>query len=190
MVEAAAFQRVVHFARAVGSEHHNGRLRGVDGAEFRDRHLEIAECFQQESLKRLIGAVELIDQQHRRPAFIRAHRLQERAFDQVISGEEFVLQRGAVGGARSFCGADGDHLGGEVPLVDGAGGIKAFVALQPDQAAAQARGQCLGDLGLAGAGLALQEQRAAQFQRQEHHRGQRPAADIALAGEYLLNLID
>jgi hypothetical protein len=78
------------------------------------------------------------------------------------------VKSSARSASRSACrrlgGADGDHLGGEVPFGDGGGGVEPFVALQADQAAAQGGGEGLGDLGLAGAGLAFQEQRAAQFE--------------------------
>ncbi len=38
----------------------------MDGAVFRDGQLEIGQHLQQERLERLVGAVELVDQQHRR----------------------------------------------------------------------------------------------------------------------------
>ena len=35
-------------------------------ADFGDGHLEVGQHFEQEGLERLVGAVDLVDQQHRR----------------------------------------------------------------------------------------------------------------------------
>ena len=172
----------MHLARAVGGEDDDGRFGRVDGAEFGDCDLKIRQSLQQEGLEGFIRAVQFVDQQDRRAARLRAHGLQKRAFDQVVFGKEFRCQRVAVGPACGFGGADGDHLRGEVPFIDGGGGIQAFIALQADQAATEGGGDGLGDLGLAGAGLAFQKEGPAQFQRQEGHSGQRPPADIILCG--------
>ena len=48
---------------------------GADRSDLRDRHLKIGEDFEQEGLERLVGAVELVDQQYRRAADIRLQRL-------------------------------------------------------------------------------------------------------------------
>ena len=66
----------MHFAGAVGSENDDGRLRRADGAKFGDRDLKIRQRLQQERLERFIGAVDFIDQKHRRAALLRAHGLQ------------------------------------------------------------------------------------------------------------------
>ena len=63
--------------------------------------------------------------------------------------------------------ADLDHLAGIVPFIDRRGDVEPLVALQPDQAPLQPVGQHLGDLGLADAGFALEEQRPSEAQRQE-----------------------
>ena len=59
--------------------------------------------------------------------------------------------------------ADRDHLRGIVPLVDRGRDVEPLVALQPDQPAPERRRQHLGDLGLADAGLAFEEQRPAHL---------------------------
>ena len=61
--------------------------------------------------------------------------------------------------------------------------VHAVVALQPHQAAAQAGGEHLGDFGLAGSGLAFQEQRPAHRQREVHRGGQILVGDVALVRE-------
>ena len=46
------------------------------------------EDFQQIGLERLVGAVEFVDQQHRRAGDIRLQRLQQRPLDQIALGED------------------------------------------------------------------------------------------------------
>ena len=71
-----------------------------------------------------------------------------------------MLEPLAVVIAFGFGDADGDHLRRVVPLVDRGRDVQTLVALQPDQAPAERRGQHLGDLGLADAGLAFEEHAA------------------------------
>jgi hypothetical protein len=51
----------------------------LDGAEFGNGDLEIRQHLQQEGLEGLVGAVEFVDEQHRRLPFRRFQRLQQRA---------------------------------------------------------------------------------------------------------------
>ena len=74
--------------------------------------------------------------------------------------------------------ADRDHLRGVVPLVDRRRHVEPFVALQADQPAPERRRQHLGDLGLADAGLAFEEERPAHAQRQEQHGRERAVGEI------------
>ena len=96
VIEAAALERVVDFARAVRGDDHDRRMRGLDRAEFRDRDLEVGEHFEQERLERLVGAVEFVDQQHRRAGGVGLERLQQRPLDQEALGEDVVLEPLAV----------------------------------------------------------------------------------------------
>ena len=66
VVEAAALERVVQLAGAVGGQHHDRRGRGRDGAELGDAHLVGREHLEQERLELVVGPVDLVDQQHRR----------------------------------------------------------------------------------------------------------------------------
>ena len=86
--------------------------------------------------------------------------------------------------------ADRDHLRGVVPLIDRGRDVEALVALQPDQPAAERRRQHLGDLGLADAGLAFEEQRPAHLERQEQHGRERPVGEIVAAAEQLERVVD
>ena len=116
------------------------------------------------------------------PAGVGLERLQQRPLDQEALGEHVVLEPLAVVLAFGLGDADRDHLRGVVPLVDRGGDVEALVALQPDQPAAERRGQHLGDLGLADAGLAFEEQRPAHLAARETarspasgRRGSRPS---------------
>ena len=145
----------MHLPRAVGGDDHHRRGRRLDGADLRDGDLEIGQDLQQEGLERLVGAIQLVDQQHRRRA-VRSTRLQQRAFLQEFGGRRCRApaprgRRGAVGLGQP----DRHQLAGMVPLIGRGRQVQPVIALQPHQPAAQPGGQHLGDLGLAGAGLAL-----------------------------------
>ena len=99
VIEAAPLQRVVDFAGAVRGDDHDRRMRRLDGAELGDRHLEIGQHLEQEGLERLVGAVELVDQQHRRAGRVGLERLQQRPLDQKTFREDVV--RRAARGRRS-----------------------------------------------------------------------------------------
>ena len=55
-----------------------GGVARADRAELGNRHLVIGQHFEQVRLERLVGAVELVDQQHRRDAVLGRQRLQQR----------------------------------------------------------------------------------------------------------------
>ena len=114
---------------------------------------------------------------------IRLERLQQRPLDQEALGEHVALEPLAVVLALGLGGADGDHLRGVIPLVDRGGDVEAFVALQPDEAPAERLRQHLGDLGLADAGLAFEEDRPPHLQRQIEHGAERAVAEVLRLGE-------
>ena len=146
----------MHFAGAVGSQHDNRDGLGFHGAEFGHGDLEIGEQFQQERLERLIGAVELVDQQHGWGQ-IRVDGRQQGAGLEEFAGVDAAGQLAAVGHAGCLGEADRHQLAGVVPFIGRGGKVHAVVALQADQAAAEPGGEHLGDLGLAGAGLAFEK---------------------------------
>ena len=96
--------------------------------------------------------------------------------------------------SSSSCRSDSaricEHLPGVVPLVERLVGVDALVALQPDQPPAEHRGEDLGDLGLADADLALEQDRAAQRQRDEQRGGQPAVGEVAAAAQQLGQLGD
>ncbi len=79
VIEAAPLERVVNFAGAVRGDDDDRRLRRLHGAHFRNGDLEVRQHFEQERLERFIGAVEFVDQQHRRAGRVRLQRLQAAA---------------------------------------------------------------------------------------------------------------
>ena len=101
-----------------------------------------------------------------------------------------MLDPVAVVVALGFGDADRDHLRGVIPLVDRRRDVEPLVALQPDQPAPERRRQHLGDLGLADAGLAFEEQRPAHAQRQEQHRRQRAVGEVIRRRQELERLVD
>ena len=56
-------------------------------AELGDRHRRVGEHLEQERLELVVGAVDLVDQQHRRAWARMSECGQDRAFDQVVLGE-------------------------------------------------------------------------------------------------------
>ena len=108
VIKAAPLQRVVDFARAVRGDDDDRRRGRADRADLGDRHLEIGKQLQKIGLERLVGAVELVDQQDRRAGDVRLQRLQQRPLDQKAVGEDRALDFAAVflgrlrrGGSRS-----------------------------------------------------------------------------------------
>ena len=79
---------------------------------------EVAQHFKQKRFERLVGAVDLVDQQHRRAGVVGLERLQERPLDQEAFGEHVAFEPLPIKRALGLCGADRDHLRGVVPLVN------------------------------------------------------------------------
>ena len=178
MVEAAPLERIVHLARAVGGDDDDGAFGGGHRAELGHAHLELGEHLQQVGLEGRIGPVDLVDQQHRGPKGIGLQRGEQRPLDQEALAED-VLRQGVAPGAAALGQANREHLCGVVPLVDGGGRIEPLVALQAQETAAQGLGKGRGELGLAAAGLAFQQQRAAEGETQVEGLDQRVVRDIA-----------
>ncbi len=94
-----------------------------------------------------------------------------------------MLEAGAVVLAFGLGDADRDHLRGVIPFVDRGGDVETLVALQADETAAERRRQHLGDLGLADAGLAFEENRPAHLEREEEHGAERAVGEIFRLGQ-------
>ena len=190
VIEAAALQRIVDFTRAVRRDDDDGRMFGLDGADFGDAYLKVGQHLQKICLEGLVRAVEFVDQQDGR-AFDRGfERLQDRTADEKAFGEDILAEFGAVLDSLSLRQPDFDHLRLIVPLINGGARIEAFVALEADKAAAERIGQHLCDLRLADARFAFKKERAAHFQREEDDGGKRAVGDIVAAREKLDRFVD
>ena len=98
VVEAASLERVVQLARAVGRDDDQRPAGGAHRAELGDRHLEVREELEQEGLELVVGAVDLVDQQHHRPVVL--ERLEQRAADQERGREQLAHLGAALGRAE------------------------------------------------------------------------------------------
>ena len=134
-----------------------GIERRLDRAELGNADLEVGQQLEQERLELLVGAVDLVDQQHRR--LLAADGGEQRPLEQIVLGEDVLLDGvGVLAGALARL--DGEELALIVPLVERGVLVEALVALQADQLGAVHGGERLGDFGLADAGLAFEQQRA------------------------------
>ena len=114
-----------------------GGCVGLHRAELGDGDLVLGQHLEQEGLEGLVGAVELVDQQHRRPR-AGVERLQQRRARSGCAREyRSARQLLAVDVVRGFGQADLEHLPRVVPLVGGLRHVQALVALQADQRRAQ-----------------------------------------------------
>ena len=143
-----------------------GRVRGRDRPDLRDRDLEVGEHLEQERLELLVGAVDLVDQQDDPLGAL--DRLEQRPSDQELGPEQLVL-----GDRALLRGADVQELPRVVPLVDRVRQVEALVALEADRASRPSPARALRRLGLADAGLALEQERLLGAAREE--RGREPA---------------
>ena len=169
--ERAALQRVVQLARAVRGEDDRRPPACADRPELGNRDLEVREHLEQEGLELLVGAVDLVDEEHDRPVGV--DRLEQRAADEELRPEELLLGDGAL-----LRGADVQELARVVPLVDGVRDVEALVALQPDQARVERRRESLRRLRLADPGLALEEHRLLEREREEERRREAAIGEV------------
>ena len=76
-------------------------------------------------------------------------------------------------------GAEVQDLAREVPVVESLAGVDALVALQAHEREVEALGEGLGEGGLAGAGLALEQQRTLHARGQEHDRRELVVGEVS-----------
>ena len=107
--------------------------------------------------------------------------------DQVVRPEQVLLAQLL---AARVGEPDAQQLARVVPLVQRLGGVDPLVALQADQRGVEHRGERLGRLGLADAGLALEQQRLGQASAEEHRRRQALVDEVVDAGEPLCQRLD
>ena len=84
VVEAAALERVVQLAGAVRRDDDGRRNLGRDRPQLGNRDGEVGEHLEQERLELVVGAVELVDEEHGVRA--RADRLEQRPLERGTRG--------------------------------------------------------------------------------------------------------
>src|SRR5262249_23508174 len=132
-VQTAAFQRVMNLARSVRRQDHERRGSGSGSAEVRGRDLVVGKELEQEALELLLGAVDLLDEEHGRPAGLVTEGAQQGTPD------EETLREQVLGGPRSFqCvgrfeQTDLEQLTRVVPLVKRVGNVEPLVALKSNE---------------------------------------------------------
>jgi hypothetical protein len=171
----------VQLARAVRRQHDERPAPGLDRAELGDRDREVGQELEQEGLELVVGAVDLVDQQHH--VLLRLERLEQRPPQQELVAEQLARRRPGLGRA------DRQQLALVVPVVDRVVQVDALVALQPDQARTGGGRERPRDLGLADAGLALEQERLLERGREEHGRGEPGVGQVAIAGERLRDVV-
>jgi hypothetical protein len=132
VIETSALDRIVDLARAVRGDDHDGRRFRADRAKLGNRDLELREHFEEISLEWLVGAVELVDEEH---------GAMPSSGDSASSSGRFSRKRGAKMSCASardrragrFREPDLDHLPRIVPFVRRRRDVEPFVALEPDE---------------------------------------------------------
>jgi hypothetical protein len=158
-----------------------------DRSDLRDRHAGLSQHLEQESLEVVVGAIQLVDQQHRghRPGML--NRLQQGPGRQELPAKQLVLAQPGAGRLRR---SDPQQLAGVVPLVERLGGVDALVALKSDQPRVERRRQRLGCLRLADTRLALEQQGLRQPEREEKRRGEPVVGQVIDLVESPLECLD
>src|SRR5581483_4295089 len=186
VVDAAPLERVVQVARPVRGHDDDRRHLGGEGTELRDGHRVVREDLEQKRFELVVGAVDFVHEQdgrRARPVRDRAEQRtpdQERLRIQLVLGDAFV---------RDLGGAQVQQLARVVPFVDGLRDVDALVALQADELAAGPAGENLADLGLADTGLAFEQQRTLQLEREEDRGGQTLVGYVVVRGEGVTDVV-
>jgi hypothetical protein len=110
-------------------------------------------------------------------------RLEQRPAQQEPAREELALVNTALGGAQR------EQLARVVPVVERLMDVDALVALQADEPRAGGGGERLGDLGLADARLALDQQGLAELAGEVDGCGLRAVGEVALLRERLADRV-
>src|SRR4051812_37942699 len=185
-VEAAALQRLGQLARVVRRQQHDRARAGFEQAELGDRDLEVAEELEQHRLELLVGLVDLVDEQDDR--VLGGDRAHQRALEEELLAEDVVLHllpAGTLG-----LGLDAQQLLAVVPFVERLGLVEALVALQAHEAAVEVLRQRTGELRLADAGRALDEDRLAELGGQVGDERGRLAGEVADGAQARGDVVD
>ncbi len=159
-VQATALQRLRELTRRIGGEKDERHPARLHRPELGDRDLIVREHLEEQCLGLELDAVDLVDQQHHRIG--RADRLQHGAGEEELLREDVALDRRPLRrlvAGRLALDLDAEQLLAVVPLVEHLRLVEALVTLEADEAELERQGDGLRELGLAGAGGALDEDR-------------------------------
>src|SRR5674476_1692558 len=112
---AASAQRIVQLAAAVGGQNHNGAALCDERTDFGDGDRGLPQELEQQGLKLVVRAVDLVDQQHRRHWSHRPDCLEDRPLLKELRSEQIGIVQGRLPGLRE---SDRQQLTLVVPLVE------------------------------------------------------------------------
>src|SRR4051812_9569264 len=185
-IEAASLQRLGQLTRVVRGEDHNRHRRRRYLAQLGDRDLEVGQELEEHRLELLVGLVDLVDQQDDR--LLGRDRAHQRPLEQELLAEDVVLH---LLPARALgLRLDAQELLAVVPLVERLGLVEPLVALQAHEGAIEVLRQRAGELGLADAGRALDEDRLAEFGGQVRDERGRLAGEVADGAQARGDVVD
>ncbi len=161
----------MNLARPVRREDDDRRLGCANGAELGDRHLVIGEQLEEKPLELLVGAIELVDEEHGNPSALVLKGAQQRPLDEKRFGEQLLGGPNAIELVAGLEEADLEELARVVPLVQGVADVEPLVTLEADEIGFERGRQGFRDFGLAHAGFAFEKQRPLELQREvdRHH---------------------
>ena len=131
-------------------------MHGTEGAEFGHADLIVREDLQQEGFELFVGSIDFVDEQDRRARAGMADGLHERALKQKLAAEDRSIEFGTTCRV-SLSEANMQDLTRVVPFIQRCARVQTLIALQADKGGVERAGQHLGDLGLADARFALQQ---------------------------------
>ena len=184
VVQTSPLQRVVQLAGPVRRDDHRRRPGRRDPSDLGDGYCELRQHLEKERLEFVVGTVQLIHEQHRGVAG--PDRCEEGPLDQELLAEKVAeVARCVLRLERPHR----DELARVVPFVQRLARVDTLVALEPDQPSGQGCGQGFGYLRLPHTGLALQQQRLVQRQRQVDGHAQAVVRQVGLVAQSLLDVV-
>jgi hypothetical protein len=193
VVEAAPLERVVQVAGAVRGEHDDRRVCRGDRPALRDRDREVGQKLEQKRFELVVGAIDLVDEQHDPALARRFERGQQRPPDQEVVGIQIggaIAQRPFRTVAQRLRQPNRQQLFAVVPIVRGGGEIESLVALQPQEPRAEHRGQRARGVGLSDAGVAFEQHGTVQADSTRQGGRQSRIRDVAGIPESLPEIVD
>ena len=152
-------------------------MLGLERADLRYGHLEVRKQFEQEGFELGVRLVDFVDQQD--DLLVGGNRLHQRTrHDKALGEEDFILACNPIDGLRQALGSDQhfadlvledlgiEQLLGVLPFVERLALVETLVALQPDHVFLERGRQHFGQVGLADARGAFDQDRL-------FHRGAR-----------------